>query len=102
MRREWRSFTSDEKMEYVAAVKCLATIPSSIGLNGTLYDDFSWLHRNIGQYCELSPQMVHGEISANRTTVAHGASSFLPFHRYVLHNYEKMLRERCRFTGSIP
>jgi len=51
MRKEWRSLTDGERTEYVRAVKCLSTKPSKVGLRGTIYDDFGWLHRNVGQYC---------------------------------------------------
>jgi tyrosinase len=51
IRREWRSLTNRERADYVRAVNCLSTIPSRMGLNGTLYDDFTEVHRNVGMYC---------------------------------------------------
>lgn len=44
-RREWRELSGPEKSEYLAAVKCLATRPSKLHDNGTLYDDFPWVHK---------------------------------------------------------
>jgi hypothetical protein len=32
---------------YIQAVLCLAKKPSRIGLNTTLYDDFSWVHMTL-------------------------------------------------------
>lgn len=51
-RREWRTLNSVEKKDYVRAVWCLKTVPSKLGANQTLYDDFSWVHTIIGAYCE--------------------------------------------------
>ena len=53
LRREWRSLARVEKDKYIQAVKCLKTIPSRLGLNQTLYDDFPWVHSNFGEYCTL-------------------------------------------------
>lgn len=45
-RREWRTLTVAEQHDYVRAVRCLATKPSTLGNNGTLYDDFPWVHKH--------------------------------------------------------
>lgn len=44
VRHEWRSLSKKEKGAYLQAVLCLRTIPSRLGLNQTLYDDFPYLH----------------------------------------------------------
>ena len=44
VRHEWRSLSKEEKIAYLQAVRCLRTIPSRLGLNQTLYDDFPYLH----------------------------------------------------------
>ena len=46
-RREWRTLSKPERMDYVTAVKCLATKPSKLRNNGTLYDDFPWVHKHL-------------------------------------------------------
>lgn len=45
-RREWRTLALAERHDYVRAVRCLATKPSKLGQNGTLYDDFPWVHKH--------------------------------------------------------
>ena len=50
IRREWRSLSLVQKHEYVDAVLCLRTIPSSLNPNMSLYDDFPFLHDTIGAY----------------------------------------------------
>lgn len=51
LRREWRSLDRAEKHDYIEAVKCLKTVPSQVGENQTLYDDFPWVHMHYGEYC---------------------------------------------------
>jgi hypothetical protein len=36
------------RKQYTNAVECLATKPSMIGLNATLYDDFAYVHAQLG------------------------------------------------------
>lgn len=51
IRREWRSLSQPEQLQYIAAVQCLRDKPSQLGLNQTLYDGFPWTHSRIGNYC---------------------------------------------------
>ncbi|KAH8809364.1 putative tyrosinase [Xylogone sp. PMI_703] len=83
VRKEWRVLSYEERQEYYRAVKCLATRPSRLGLNGTVYDDFAWVHT----------------LSSEQT---HNSSTFMPWHRAVLNLYEKILVEECSFTGHVP
>lgn len=48
VRKEWRSFSHHEKLHYIEAVQCLAKKPSRIRENGTLYDDFPYVHVRFG------------------------------------------------------
>ena len=49
VRHEWRSLSKKEKGAYLEAVQCLRTVPSRLGLNQTLYDDFPYLHTRTGE-----------------------------------------------------
>ena len=60
-RREWRTLGEPEKLEYLAAVKCLATKPSKLRNNGTLYDDFPWVHK----YLTSSSSLIFSLLSLN-------------------------------------
>jgi hypothetical protein len=51
-RKEWRSLSGDEKSEYIGAVRCLLTKPSKMRMKGVLYDDFPYIHSQIGSYCK--------------------------------------------------
>ena len=44
-RREWRMLTMPERQDYVTSVRCLADKPSKLRNNGTLADDFAWIHK---------------------------------------------------------
>jgi tyrosinase len=83
IRREWRTLSASEKTTYITAVQCLTTKPSRVRNNGTLYDDFPWVHK---------------ATSSN----THAASPFLPWHRYFIHIYEKALIDDCAYTGTLP
>jgi hypothetical protein len=50
VRIEWRGLTTPQKHDYIAAVQCLKTRPSRIGMNHTLYDDFPFVHSHFGEY----------------------------------------------------
>ncbi|KAK2807781.1 hypothetical protein FQN50_005323 [Emmonsiellopsis sp. PD_5] len=46
-RREWRSLSNPEKRDYLDAVQCFIDSPSVLGMNGSLYNDFSRVHNLI-------------------------------------------------------
>lgn len=54
-RREWRSLSLHEKHGYLQAVQCLKKMPSRLGLNQSLYDDFPYVHFHVGGYCTIDP-----------------------------------------------
>ncbi|KAL0465169.1 hypothetical protein QR685DRAFT_538774 [Neurospora intermedia] len=85
-RREWRSLTETERNEFVDAIHCLARTPSEWGENNrSVYDDFAILHGGVGSWC-------------------HRSASFLPWHRWTLHVFENILKDKCGFPrgGTIP
>lgn len=71
-----------ERREYVQAVKCLTGRPSKTRPTGYLYDDFPYINAQPGMH-------------------TYGVASFLPWHRYFLHVYEKALREECNYRGNL-
>ncbi|KAI4163567.1 MAG: hypothetical protein LQ342_002839 [Letrouitia transgressa] len=48
IRKEWRNLNDGEKTAYLRAVQCLRTIPSRLGHNQTLFDDFAYFHTRTG------------------------------------------------------
>ena len=57
-RREWRSLSHQEKHTYIQAVQCLKQIPSRLGQNQSLYDDFPYVHFRVGGYCTFSRYQI--------------------------------------------
>ncbi|CCT64870.1 related to monophenol monooxygenase (tyrosinase) [Fusarium fujikuroi IMI 58289] len=82
-RMEWRELNKTQKKDYISAVVCLAEKESHFEPGSSRYDDFAYMHVFEG-------------------TVTHYAASFLPWHRYFIHTYEKALTEECDFHGSLP
>ena len=53
IRREWREISKMEQLAYLDAVSCLREKPSPIVHNGSLYDDFPYIHSRVGNYCKI-------------------------------------------------
>lgn len=58
-RREWRSLSKVQKLEYIGAVQCLSTLPSMLNLDQSLYHDFPYIHTVIGNQCRLCQSSRH-------------------------------------------
>lgn len=54
-RREWRSLAVKEKKDYLDAVQCFIDSPSMLNMNGSLYDDFSWVHNLVAHSSKPFP-----------------------------------------------
>ncbi|KAF4568167.1 hypothetical protein EYR40_010436 [Pleurotus pulmonarius] len=85
VRKEWRTLSAQDKARYIGAVKCLQALPARTNFTGvrTRFDDFQALH--VSLVLEI-----------------HLVGQFLPWHRRMLHVYEKALREECGYTGAQP
>ena len=81
-RKEWRALEPSEQQQYIDGVLCLMRKPSISTTGSTRYDDFASLHATVGP-------------------MTHYAASFLPWHRYFTHTFEKALAEECRFSGTL-
>ena len=78
----------DERLEYIAAVKCLqrlpARTPSSLAPGAkSRFDDFVVTH-------------------INQTLTIHYTGNFMPWHRWFVYNYERSLRDECGYDGYQP
>ncbi|KAK3290789.1 uncharacterized protein B0H64DRAFT_447075 [Chaetomium fimeti] len=88
IRREWGSLSVDQRKEYIAAVQCLRTKPSTLdpatapGAK-SLFDDFVAIH-------------------LMQTMNIHLSGIFLTWHRYYTWVYEEKLRTECGYTGTVP
>ncbi|THU98609.1 tyrosinase [Dendrothele bispora CBS 962.96] len=92
-RREWRTFSNEEKIAYISSVKCLTAhhherlsyTSSGILMPGSrsIYDDFALTHDMLEDF-------------------AHENAYFLPWHRYFTYLFELALRDRCNYEGAFP
>ncbi|KAJ3378998.1 hypothetical protein HDU92_006985 [Lobulomyces angularis] len=73
IRKEWRELTTDEKTNYVNAVKALKALPSTMN-QGNKYEDFAYIH------------------DLHKNTI-HSVASFLPWHRLFLKDFENELQK---------
>lgn len=95
VRVEWNRMTSANKKSFVDAIVCLTKKPSrgvapgpdgaadTGGRISTLWDDLYWTHSF--QYRSV-----------------HSTDNFLPFHRYFVHVFEKLLRSECGYKAPLP
>ncbi|KAK3396554.1 hypothetical protein B0T20DRAFT_275142 [Sordaria brevicollis] len=85
VRQEWRTIPPGQRRKYIEAVKCFQKKPSVFPeIEGAVsaYEDLQWIH-------------------LNRTWEVHFSGLFLPWHRYLMHVYEREL-EACGYKGPTP
>lgn len=97
IRKEWRALSSRERTEWIAAVKCLATLPHDeslspmvkpsdivrVNASGSYYDDIVYVHMDMNHKI-------------------HFTGLFLPWHRWYVQMYENALKDKCGYTGTSP
>lgn len=97
IRKEWRALSSRERIEWIAAVNCLATLPHDesltpmvkpndiVGVNvsGSYYDDIVYVHMDMNHRI-------------------HFTGLFLPWHRWYVQMYENALKDKCGYKGTSP
>ncbi|TFK21060.1 monooxygenase [Coprinopsis marcescibilis] len=82
LRKEWRDLTIAERQDYIRAVKCLMTTPSTSTRRGvkSRFDEFQACHIDL-------------------TDEVHQVGHFLVWHRQFLTLYAKAMREECGYLG---
>ncbi|KAK8074121.1 hypothetical protein PG994_005020 [Apiospora phragmitis] len=88
IRREYSTLTSNEKLAYTSAIKCLMAKPARTPLDlapgvRSRYDDFVATH-------------------INATATIHFTGNFLSWHRYYIWAFETALRDECGYDGFLP
>jgi hypothetical protein len=104
IRKEWRSLSKEEKKSYLDAFQCFIDSPSQLGMNGSLYDDFSWAHNLVAHSSESSPlfEQVLNRFELRIEYLDHGKAPFLTWHRRFIWVYENTLRKTCGYEGALP
>lgn len=88
VRRDWRTFSSNQKKSYIKSILCLQELPSLTPSDKapgarSRYDDFVATH-------------------INQTLGIHYTGTFLAWHRYYIWNFEEVMRNECDYTGDYP
>lgn len=88
VRKEWRTLGPPEKRSYLDAVECITARPpltppfDDSGVRSR-YDDLLYTH-------------------IRQTFSIHYVGHFLPWHRFLVAAYERMLRDECGYAGAQP
>ncbi|PGH15885.1 hypothetical protein AJ80_05417 [Polytolypa hystricis UAMH7299] len=88
IRKEWRTLTQEEQLDYLSAVKCFLEKP---GLTPA-----SVAPGAVSRYEDLVVTHIQ------QTMDIHFVGHFLPWHRWFTAVYEKGLREECGYKGAQP
>ncbi|KAJ4368331.1 hypothetical protein N0V83_006687 [Neocucurbitaria cava] len=88
VRREWSTFSTSEKNNYISAVKCMSKLPPKTPKSDcpgcrNRYDDFVATH-------------------IKQTFSIHNTGNFLAWHRWFTWAYEQTLRNECGYKGQHP
>ncbi|EAU83695.1 monooxygenase [Coprinopsis cinerea okayama7 len=82
IRKEWRDLTVAERQDYIRAVKCLMSTPSTSTRRGVVsrFDEFQACHIDL-------------------TDEVHQVGHFLAWHRHFLTLYANAMRDECGYQG---
>ncbi|KAJ8495392.1 hypothetical protein ONZ45_g12873 [Pleurotus djamor] len=98
VRKEWRALSPGEQADWIDAVKCLSSLPHDpsyfptgntttymppLNTSSSYYDDLVYLH-------------------VNNDYRVHFTGLFFPWHRWMVHNFESVMSEKCGYRGSTP
>lgn len=82
-RPSWHDLPLHRRRGYTRAVQRLTILPSRLGLNTSLYDDFTYVH-------------------IQQVWQTHHAAISLPYHRYFVYVFEQALRNEGGYDGPMP
>ncbi len=99
VRKNVIDLTSQEKSDFVDAIKTLKTIPGTNNNQVSIYDEIVAIHTGAMAF---TPEQLGGRVTLPQDTpstgpqagvdAAHGNSAFLPWHREYLSRFEKALQ----------
>ncbi|KAF9649244.1 Di-copper centre-containing protein, partial [Thelephora ganbajun] len=99
VRREWRSLAPEERAEWIAAVKCLNTLPHDSSLVPTFNTTYTAIPP-INTSSSYFDDWVYVHMDLN--PVIHYTGQFLPWHRAYVKDFETALQEKCGYSGTQP
>ncbi|KAI0271789.1 Di-copper centre-containing protein [Russula aff. rugulosa BPL654] len=99
IRKEWRTFSTEEKTEWIRAVNCLSKLPHDSALTPSVDPSVS-LIPPVNASSSYYDDIVYLHMDLN--TRIHWTGLFLPWHRWYIHFFEKSLKKKCKYTGVSP
>jgi len=99
IRREWRTFSTYEKAEWIRAVNCLSHLPHDPALAPSIDPSVS-LIPPVNTYSSYYDDLVYIHMDLN--TRIHFTGQFLPWHRWYVYVFEESLKNKCGYTGVSP
>ncbi|KAJ6461251.1 Di-copper centre-containing protein [Mycena vitilis] len=94
VRKEWRTLSTAQRTEWIAAVTCLANLPHDEGLTPTV-------NRSISDIVALNASSSYYDDLVYMHMI-HDTGLFLPWHRWFVAVYEEALKSKCGFNGTSP
>lgn len=99
VRREWRSFSTDEQAAWLNAIKCLANQPHDSALSPSVDPSESSIPP-VNPSSSYYDDVVYMHMDLN--VEIHYTGLFLPWHRWYLYAFEGALRDKCGYGGVTP
>lgn len=100
-----RVLTTDERHDYIRAVKCLQKLPAKRPVNPasvSRFDEFQGFHISMAERVHLAVGLRFVFLSKAFSNNAVLQGQFLPWHRHFLKRYELALQNECHYKGAAP
>ncbi|CAE6509048.1 unnamed protein product [Rhizoctonia solani] len=104
VRKEWRSFTKQERKAWIDANNCLNKLPSNgklkLDVDTNSFDNPAWRVAPYDERGTYYDDLVYAHMNLN--SLIHWTGRFLPWHRVYLFEWTNILREECGYEGVVP
>ncbi|TBU33894.1 Di-copper centre-containing protein [Dichomitus squalens] len=104
VRKEWRTLSTIEKAAWIAAVKCLASLPHDPNLapivNRTI-SNIPPINNSSSYWDDLV--YIHMDLNTRaRFQIIHSTGFFFPWHRWYVAAVESAMKSKCGYAGTAP
>ncbi|KAF8495783.1 Di-copper centre-containing protein [Russula emetica] len=99
VRKEWRTFSTEQKAEWIGAINCLSKLPHDPALTPSVDPSVS-LIPPVNKSSSYFDDIVYIHMDLN--TRIHFTGQFFPWHRWYVHVFEESLKNKCNYTGVSP
>ncbi|CAE6452597.1 unnamed protein product [Rhizoctonia solani] len=97
VRREWRTLSNGDKKAWIDALKCVGNLPHSDSLYKTrLSGGIPLINETSSHYDDWTYAHIDTYTKSQVTAL------FFPWHRWYLDAFERVMKTRCNFNGTMP